>query len=211
MKKNSEESKYRILAAAVRTFAEKGYSGARVDQIAKEAGVNKALIYYYFDNKEAILGELFKTFFRRSSEMLLDFIERGGFTENPQENKRMFETEYIRYLESSRDLLKIIVMESLKDEGPDTPLFKLVDIGGNVPAGRVENIVASAAMSETDRKQMLVTEFFTGVMPFVCYIVLKDKWCAHFNMDESELKACFDKAMEETHEQHHKNEDGGIV
>lgn len=210
MKKHPEESRDRILAAAVKTFAEKGYSGARIDQIAREAEVNKALIYYYFEGKEAILHELFQTFFRQSTEKLLNFVERGGFAENPEENKRLFEAEYLRYLESSRDILKIIVMESLKDENTDTPLFNLVDIGGNADPDRVDTIETQTDMSEAERKQMYVTEFFTGVMPFVCYIVLKDKWCGHFGMSEEELKRYFDTAMEETHEQHHKNKGGKI-
>lgn len=208
MKKQTEESRDRILAAAIKIFAEKGYNGARIDQIAGEAGVNKALIYYYFKSKEAILAELFETFFRRSAEMLLNFVERGGFAENPEENKRLFEAEYARYLESSVDLLKIIVMESLKVQNQDTPLFNLVDIGGSADPERVGHIEESASLNDAEKKQMYVTEFFTGVMPFVCYIVLKDKWCRHFDMDEDELKRYFDTAMEETHELYHKNREG---
>lgn len=208
MKRQPEESRDRILAAAVKIFAEKGYNGARIDQIAGEAGVNKALIYYYFEGKEAILNELFQSFFRQSTGMLLDFVERGGFGQNPEENKRLFEAEYASYLMSSRDLLKIIVMESLKDENADTPLFNLVDLGGSATPERLDDMESQTGMSEAEKKQMYVTEFFTGVMPFVCYIVLKDKWCRHFGMEEEELGRCFDIAMEDTHEQYHKNRDG---
>jgi len=42
----------RILNAAVRQFSESGLAGARTEQIAEEAGVNKALLYYYFKSKE---------------------------------------------------------------------------------------------------------------------------------------------------------------
>jgi TetR/AcrR family transcriptional regulator len=41
----------RIVVAAREVFAERGLSGARMDQIARAAGVNKALPYYYFRNK----------------------------------------------------------------------------------------------------------------------------------------------------------------
>ena len=41
----------RIVAAAERIFAERGLAGARTDEIAKAAGVNKALLYYYFGSK----------------------------------------------------------------------------------------------------------------------------------------------------------------
>src|SRR6266496_3109528 len=49
-----EQSRKAILKAAVREFSQEGVSGARTDAIAKSAGVNKALLYYYFKDKEAI-------------------------------------------------------------------------------------------------------------------------------------------------------------
>jgi TetR/AcrR family transcriptional regulator len=49
-----EESRAAILKAAVREFAEEGVAGARTEAIARSAGVNKALLYYYFKDKEAI-------------------------------------------------------------------------------------------------------------------------------------------------------------
>jgi TetR/AcrR family transcriptional regulator len=55
--------KEKILEAALTEFAERGFDGARVDRIASEAGVNKALIYYHFKSKEelyvATLNDLF--------------------------------------------------------------------------------------------------------------------------------------------------------
>lgn len=44
----------RILAAAAVEFAARGYAGAGVDRIARRARVNKAMIYYHFDNKLAL-------------------------------------------------------------------------------------------------------------------------------------------------------------
>jgi TetR/AcrR family transcriptional regulator len=51
-----EESRAAILQAAVGEFAREGPSGARTDAIARDAGVNKALLYYYFKDKEALYG-----------------------------------------------------------------------------------------------------------------------------------------------------------
>jgi AcrR family transcriptional regulator len=47
-----------ILDAALEVFAEKGYAGARMDDIAKRAGVTKGTIYLYFENKEAVFKTL---------------------------------------------------------------------------------------------------------------------------------------------------------
>jgi AcrR family transcriptional regulator len=51
-----------ILEAALKVFAEKGYAGARMDDIASRAGVTKGTIYLYFDSKETV----FKTLVRES-------------------------------------------------------------------------------------------------------------------------------------------------
>ena len=55
--KKSEDTKKRILIAAEEEFAQKGFYGARVDEIAECAEVNKRMLYAYFGNKE----ELYKT------------------------------------------------------------------------------------------------------------------------------------------------------
>ena len=51
-----EESRAAILRAAARDFAEHGIAGARTDAIARQARVNKALLYYYFRDKETLYG-----------------------------------------------------------------------------------------------------------------------------------------------------------
>src|SRR6266496_1096981 len=50
------ESRAAILQAAAKEFAENGIAGARTDAIAQEARVNKALLYYYFKDKETLYG-----------------------------------------------------------------------------------------------------------------------------------------------------------
>jgi TetR/AcrR family transcriptional regulator len=51
-----EQSRAAILQAAVCEFAHEGIAGARTDAIARAAKVNKALLYYYFKDKEALYG-----------------------------------------------------------------------------------------------------------------------------------------------------------
>ncbi len=50
----SDQSRRRILDAAIREFSAHGLAGARTDAIARSARVNKALLYYYFKDKEAL-------------------------------------------------------------------------------------------------------------------------------------------------------------
>jgi len=59
--RNPQRSRERILAAALKEFADKGFAGARVDFIARRAAINKRMLYHYFGNKEG----LFKAVLRR--------------------------------------------------------------------------------------------------------------------------------------------------
>lgn len=65
-----EERPKQILDAALAVFAERGLAAARLEDIAKRAGVSKGTIYLYFANKE----ELFRGVVR---ETVISFIERG--------------------------------------------------------------------------------------------------------------------------------------
>ena len=56
--RDAERSRARLLEAAQREFAEHGLSGARVSAIVEAAGVNKQLLYHYFDDKETLYGHV---------------------------------------------------------------------------------------------------------------------------------------------------------
>lgn len=62
MEKSTEE---RIKEAARTVFMRKGYDGARMQEIADEAGINKALLHYYFRSKNKLFGEIFHDAFNQ--------------------------------------------------------------------------------------------------------------------------------------------------
>ncbi len=62
-------TRQRILDAALAEFADKGYAGARVREIAQRAGVNTQLISYYFGGKEGLYNELMATWHRQEALM----------------------------------------------------------------------------------------------------------------------------------------------
>jgi AcrR family transcriptional regulator len=64
---DAERSRRQLLAAAFDEFAEKGYAGARVQEIAVRAGVNKQLINYYFGGKEGLYRALQRQWLEREA------------------------------------------------------------------------------------------------------------------------------------------------
>jgi TetR/AcrR family transcriptional regulator len=72
-----EQTRAAILQAAVKEFAEAGISGARTDAIAKAAGVNKALLYYYFQDKETLYGAALDHSLSQLSGHMMEVLHRN--------------------------------------------------------------------------------------------------------------------------------------
>jgi TetR/AcrR family transcriptional regulator len=66
---NSETAR-RILAAAEKSFAAHGLAGARTEAIARTAGVNKAMLYYYFGSKRQLHRAVFENLFRQMQSII---------------------------------------------------------------------------------------------------------------------------------------------
>jgi AcrR family transcriptional regulator len=78
MSAKSSLAQQRILDAASAVFAEEGFAGARVDEIAHRAGVNKAMLYYHVGNKQDLYTAVLTRNFDRMDEALVDAVKMGG-------------------------------------------------------------------------------------------------------------------------------------
>src|SRR5205823_6700491 len=58
--RDPERSQERILDAALKEFAAKGFAGTRVDAIARHANINKRMLYHYFGDKEGLFREVLR-------------------------------------------------------------------------------------------------------------------------------------------------------
>ncbi len=75
--RDADRSQNTILAAARDEFAQHGLGGARMDRIAERAGLNKRLIYYYFQDKETVFQAVLEQSYRdiREAEQQLNLLE----------------------------------------------------------------------------------------------------------------------------------------
>jgi len=104
----TEETKERILQAAIREFSEGGFDGARMEGIAREAGVNKAMLFYYFSSKK----ELYKTVIVQAIGALLSEM-RNAFADGatPEKLIENIPRVYISFLSSHPYVVKIVGRE----------------------------------------------------------------------------------------------------
>ena len=72
--RDAERTRAELLAVATQVFAEDGYSGARVDEIAERTRTTKRMIYYYFGGKEQLFTAVLERAYSRirEAEQLLD-------------------------------------------------------------------------------------------------------------------------------------------
>ncbi|MFN0188281.1 MAG: TetR/AcrR family transcriptional regulator [Bacteroidia bacterium] len=99
-------SKEKILNAARRVFIRNGSSGARMQEIADEAGINKALLHYYFKNKESLFELVFNDAFSEFVPKIHSIFSGDGSVMEKIES----------YVETHLELLI---------QKPDLPLFVL--------------------------------------------------------------------------------------
>lgn len=98
----------RILAAATEAFAAHGYFGARTQTIADVAGVNKAMLHYYFRSKENLYGHVIKAAFMR----ILTQVGEAWLQKGPLEARLQGVVDsYVDNYEKNPGFLKIILRE----------------------------------------------------------------------------------------------------
>jgi TetR/AcrR family transcriptional regulator len=107
-----EDSEEKILEAARQVFIRKGLAGARMQEIADEAGINKALLHYYFRSKEKLFDRIFMEVFQTISTGI------GGFL-----------SEDIPFFDKIKKFIDLYVDVLL--ENPYLPIFFLSEIQQN--------------------------------------------------------------------------------
>ena len=128
--KKSDITKEKILTAAEQIFSEKGFAGARVDEIAEVSGVNKRMIYAHFESKENLYKIILNNVYGRLVEM-----ESSQNMDLPaDEVLRRNITNAFEYLNDNPNFISLVMHENLNKA-------KYVDSSGIVPL-KSKSIVA---------------------------------------------------------------------
>jgi AcrR family transcriptional regulator len=78
--RRKQERPAEITAAAMEVFSEHGYSAARVDDVARRAGVSKGLLYLYFKTKEELFKAVIRSFVAPRVQALIQDFERSDMS-----------------------------------------------------------------------------------------------------------------------------------
>jgi TetR/AcrR family transcriptional regulator len=140
-----EESRAAILQAAAKEFAELGIAGARTDAIAREAQVNKALLYYYFNDKEELYGAVLDDAFSGMRSKVFRVLDSDL---PPREKILAYVGAYFDFIASNQTYPKLMQREMMRArEGHSQHIDRLVKtyfqpiyqrVGGLLNEGIVE-------------------------------------------------------------------------
>lgn len=108
---DTEGTRSRILSVASDLFAQKGYEATRMNVVADAVGVNKATVYYHFDSKEELYGEVLK----RPLEEIAENFKTSSGSASAAERLRTNVTFVIDQLRSHPNLSKMLLREIIND------------------------------------------------------------------------------------------------
>jgi AcrR family transcriptional regulator len=187
----AEETKASILAAAIAVFARDGFAGAHVAEIAERAGVNVALIYRYFGNKEGLMHAVLEQFMA-AAKPERDKVLGGHPMPSSREQLRALMRWAWQYMSQQQDMLKIILYEVLMDHEGSDLLFRLFD---TVLINRLPSEMI--ARRDDDTVRLAVGAFFFGLTPFLVAIVMGEKFAAYYGLEAERMPDHFLAVLDE--------------
>lgn len=104
----SLDSREALLTAAKKVFAEKGYDGATVKDLADAAGVNVSMVSYYFNGKENLFGECLASVGKHHVASAQKVLKAPTTPEEFRLRLQLFAEEFIELNKSEEDICKII-------------------------------------------------------------------------------------------------------
>jgi len=164
---NTEES---ILEAAKIVFVKKGMEGARMQEIADEAGINKAMLHYYYRSKDKLFEAVFIETFLKLVPNLIEIVK----TDISLFDKiRIFVGNYIDII-NENPLIPAFIIHEL-NRNPDR-VVELIQSSGINPiffTNQVENEIKEGIIEPVNPVHLIVNMLAMCIFPFVARPILQ--------------------------------------
>jgi TetR/AcrR family transcriptional regulator len=161
----------KIFNAARIVFQKKGFAGARMQEIADEAGINKAMLHYCFKNKQLLFEAVFMNAFGQLAPQINEIFNSDDTVFN---KIRKFTHSYISFVKENPFLPLFVIQEMnnnpefvakfLNNEKRPNPIKFLTQI---------ENEIAQGIIKPIKPKQLLLNILSMTVFPFAAQIMVK--------------------------------------
>ncbi len=165
---NEKSPQAEILQGAMDEFIEFGKKGARMQSIADRAGVNKALLHYYFSTKENLHREVLRRVFEKGFSQISQSLD---LPLEPGKQIRALIRSYFTFIRSLPELPKLMVHEIMSSPQEVVDFFgRLISENPNYPkafAQVIDEGVTRGHFNPVDPRQFLITTISSIVFFFV--------------------------------------------
>ncbi len=173
MPRKKQEEKYsKILEAATRVFAREGFHNAKIEDVAKEAGVAHGTVYLYFGGKDDLLISIF----RENLEELVEYVGSEVKKEaNAEDKLRRMISLQIELIETNSELAELMLVEF-----PQTGKFLSNSVINDLAAyiDMIANIlregVAEGAFDDSIDANMIATVIYSGIQGIATRWILEE-------------------------------------
>lgn len=180
-------TQFKIIEAATEIFSEKGFDGARVDEIAARAKVNKAMLYYYFESKEKLLEEIVKRYVKESIEFKKEVIKDLDI--NDEEQIDLFIDKFFKFIENKKSILRIITIESLKTEDREVPILNALLGSFEIKIKKFKD--QGVEMTREEEMGVLIDSFFFNTVSWAFFLMVGNKWAEFYGFKKEEVRKKF--------------------
>ena len=165
-----------IIDAAIKVFVDKGKDGARMQEIADLAGVNKMLLHYYFVDKDTLFLEVIR---RVSSDLYENVIEKSIQEKKFKDFLSTFIDRHFDYLDTKKETFQFLLWELSRKH------FDLHDLLRNmygtnrenpyeILCDRINDAIRTKEIRKVDPKEFIMNLFSLDLFLFLSYPVIRE-------------------------------------
>jgi len=190
MVENDRQTEEKIFEAATDVFVDKGMDGARMQDIASHAGINKALLHYYFRTKDQLFNAVFEMIARK---ILKKFAPVYDENLSLEAKIRFFFKEHITFLQENPKLPGFILNEINRNPNRIKKLLKNIDFEKfwQELYKQHKNELENYNITEASMPQLMISIAAISVFPFAARGIIEgilDKLGIDFNKYIEERK-----------------------
>ncbi len=195
------EKQISIIRAAEKLFAEKGFDGASVRDIAQQAEVNVAMISYYFGSKEKLMEALFEERTLNIRIKVENLIQNEQLTHLQKVN--ILIDDYVDKFIHQREFHKIMLREQMIEK--DTPIAGLIHELRKRNLESITKLIHDGQQSGAFKKNIDILLMMTTLVGTVSYMITSQHFYRKVNSMEAMDELEFQKHMRKKLSVHLKN------
>ena len=172
MTETDKQTEERIFDAATDIFTEKGMDGARMQDIANHAGINKSLLHYYYRSKDRLFDAVFE---KIAGKMFSKFAPVLDETLSLEDKIRFFFKEHITFLQNNPKLPAFILNEINRNPARIKRIIRNIDINKiwTTIANQHKEELIKYNITKESMPQLMTTIAAMSVFPFAARGILE--------------------------------------